>query len=223
MMKLLSVAALSFVAAADVPVFSSNDDYDEINLNIRLLQSNVTGAPVNVTAAPGEKLVYTVSGSMSSTYTTDKTATALCSDIEAPTAAALKASTSSDTATIDTCAAPAAASRARKLSTDVAIDQAYSLTFATATAASTATSTITGAGFAAAFATTLNAELAKGDSGLTATVSSFTAPTTAATTVTTAAPAATPAAPAPSPSSDASMVKANVALAAVAALFASLF
>jgi len=222
MMKLLSIAALSFVAAADVPVFSSNDDYDEINLNIRLLQKNGTeAAATNVTAAPGETMVYTVSGSMSSTYTTDLTVTALCSSVEAPTAAALKSATTSDTATIDTCAAPA--SRARKLSTDVAIDQAYSLTFATATAASTASSTISSPSFTSAFATILNAELATAGSGLTATVSSFTAPTTAATTVTTAAPAATPAAPAPSPSSDASMVKANVALAAVAALFASMF
>jgi len=220
-MKLLSIAALSFVAAADVPVFSSNDDYDEINLNIRLLQKgNDTVVPAsNMTTAPGETVVYTVSGSMSSTYTTDLTVTALCSSVEAPTAAALKSTTSADTATIDTCAAPA--SRARKLSTDVSIDQAYSLTFATSAAATSATSTISGPSFASSFAAILNTQLS--GTGLTATVSSFTAPTTSTATVTTAAPAATPAAPAPSPSSDASMVKANVALAAVAALFASMF
>merc|ERR1719335_1131778 len=42
--KFFAAAALAVVSvsAADVPVFSSNDDYDEINLNIRMLSGNAT-------------------------------------------------------------------------------------------------------------------------------------------------------------------------------------
>jgi len=205
-----------------VPVFSSNDDYDEINLNIRLLQGNVTEAPINGTGTAQ----YTVSGSVTSKYTTDKTVDGLCGDVAAPTCTALEGQTgaTAGSCSISSCAAPAAAaSRARKLqAAEVSIEQAYAIVFATAAAANTASATIADPAFASSFATALNAELTTAGTGLTATVEAVGAPTVGVTIVTTAAPAA-PAAPSPSPSSDASMVKANVALAAVAALFASMF
>merc|ERR1719181_2118849 len=123
MMKLLSFAAVAAatVSAAEVPVFSSNDDYDEINLNIRLLQTNVTEAPANVT------MTYTVTGELTSSYTTDKTVAGLCADVEGATASAMTATTGADSCTVTSCAAPA--SRARALKTDVSITQAYSLAF----------------------------------------------------------------------------------------------
>ena len=37
--KVFAAAAVAVASAADVPVFSSNDDYDEINLNIRMLSN----------------------------------------------------------------------------------------------------------------------------------------------------------------------------------------
>jgi len=220
MMKLLSFAALTYVAAAEVPVFSSNDDYDEINLNIRLLSQNVTGAPANVSAS------YVVSGSLTSSYVTEKTVDGLCGDVAAPTAAALESTTgaAAGSCTINSCAAPAAAaSRARKLqAASVSIEQAYAITFTTVEAANSAATVVNDEAFASTFATALNSELASAGTGLTATVDSATASVTVVVD-TTAAPAPAVAAPSPSPSSDATMVKANVALAAVAALFASMF
>lgn len=211
MMKIASVAALGFVAAADVPVFSSNDDYDEINLNIRLLASHNTSS-VNAT--------YKVTGSMDSTYSTADTATVLCSTVKAPTEAALMSSTSSSTSEITTCGAKA--SRRALTASDVAITQAYELGFTSATAASQATETINGAGFATTFQAALNQALTSAGSSLTATVSSVSGVDSTAAAATTEAPAAAPAAPAPaSSSSDASMVKATTAIAA--AVFASLF
>jgi hypothetical protein len=217
MMKLLSFAALTFVAAADVPVFSSNDDYDEINLNIRLLQANVTSAMANATNT------FTVSGSVTSTYSTTMTATALCDSVSAPTCAALTSSTAAGACAITACAPPA--SRARKLQTDVAIEQAYALTFTSQAAASTASETIASPAFATTFAAVLNQELAGGATGLTATVNSVSAPVVVSSgTATTALPAApAPAAAAPSPSSDANTVKANVVLAVASAVFVSVF
>lgn len=58
--KVFAAAALAVVSAADVPVFSSNDDYDEINLNIRML-SNHSSADV---ATPTQ-----VTGSVTTTAT----------------------------------------------------------------------------------------------------------------------------------------------------------
>ncbi len=92
-MKLLSVAALSFVAAADVPVFSSNDDYDEINLNIRLLQNNGT---VNVTT-------YAMSGEMTTKYTSAGDGKAVCAAVKGSTEKTLVSTLSSSSATVDSC------------------------------------------------------------------------------------------------------------------------
>jgi hypothetical protein len=215
MMKIATVAALSFVAAADVPVFSSNDDYDEINLNIRLLSVN------NGTANAS---THFVSGDMSSTYSTADTAKNLCSSVNGPTCTALGSSLSSGSCEISTCGAASRRARALQAS-DVAITQAYKLGFASEAAASTASSTIAGAGFAASFQSELNSALSAAGLSLTATVSSFSAPVVADTTGTPVAPAPAPGAaapsPSPSPSSDASMIKATTAIAA--AVFASLF
>ena len=94
MMKIASVAALGFVAAADVPVFSSNDDYDEINLNIRLLASH---------NASNANATFKVTGSLDSTYSTADPADALCTAVKAPTESALSASTGSATSEIKNC------------------------------------------------------------------------------------------------------------------------
>ena len=58
MFKLLAAAFLgaSSVLAADVPVFSANDDYDEVNLNIRLLAAH------NATADAPAGSTYKVTG-----------------------------------------------------------------------------------------------------------------------------------------------------------------
>ena len=211
MMKIASVAALGFVAAADVPVFSSNDDYDEINLNIRLLAAH-NASNVNAT--------FEVTGSVDSTYNTPDSASVLCTAVKAPTESALSSSTNAATSAITNC--DATSSRRALSASDVAITQAYKLGFTSADAAATATSTINGAGFAAAFQTALNTALTNAGSSLTASVSSVSGVDATAAAATTEAPAATPAAPAPaSSSSDASMVKATTAIAA--AVFASLF
>jgi len=220
MMKLLSIAALGFVAAADVPVFSSNDDYDEINLNIRLLQSANGTAKANVTE-------YVVSGDVTTTYTTALTYPALCADVAGPTCTALTGATSAGGCVINSCGdASARRARALQTATDKTIKQTYSLTFASSSEATAASTAIASPTFGASFATALNNAL---PAGLTASAPVFSAPTTVTTVggttaaPTTAAPAPAAAAPSPSPSSDASMLKANVALAAVAALFASMF
>merc|ERR1719380_119776 len=147
-MKIASVAALSVVAAADVPVFSSNDDYDAINLNIRLLAAH-NASNVNAT--------FEVTGSVDSTYNTPDSASVLCTAVKAPTESALSSSTNAATSAITNC--DATASRRALSASDVAITQAYKLGFTSADAAATATSTINGAGFAAAFQSALNTAL----------------------------------------------------------------
>ncbi len=93
MMKLLSFAALSYVAAADVPVFSSNDDYDEINLNIRLLQKNATA---NVTT-------YVMNGEMTTKYTSANDAKTVCAAVKGSTQKTLVSTLSASSATVNTC------------------------------------------------------------------------------------------------------------------------
>jgi len=219
MMKIASIAALGFVAAADVPVFSSNDDYDEINLNIRLLAAhNATGA---------QNATFKVTGSMSSKYTTLQVFTSLCMSVRAPTEAALMSSTGSSTSEITNCGVPGltpgiAASRRALAASEVAITQVYALGFTSAAAASTATELVNGAGFATTFQTALNTALTSAGVSLTASVDTFTGVAVVAAAATTEAPVAVaaPAAPAAT-TSDASMVKATTAIAA--AVFASLF
>jgi len=221
MMKLLSFAALSYVAAADVPVFSSNDDYDEINLNIRLLQNNAT---VNVTT-------YVMTGKMTTKYTSAQNAAAVCTAVKASTQKTLVATLKSSSATVNTC--DAAARRGRALQAgEVSIKQGYSAVFASEAGATAAKTTVESGSFAADFAAALTTQMATDGvtaaSAPTVTSASASAPVTQVNgeTVTAApvAPSPTPvAAPSPAPSSDASMLKANVALAAVAAVLASMF
>jgi hypothetical protein len=240
MFKLLSAAALMAVSAnaeAAMPVFSSNDDYDEINLNIRLLSGHGNHSHADMESS--NKTSFVVKGDLITTYPTELTIKALCSAVEGPTEVALKESLTADKAHIKYCddsdhEHEGHDHRRRQLSGSKSILQVYELSYDTQAAANTATATITSGTFAATFATSLNSALAAapGASGLTATVAAdaFKAPVIeemkGGKPVTTAAPpAATPAAPAPSPSSDASMVKTNVAvsMAGVAALVASLF
>jgi len=221
MMKLLSFAALSYVAAADVPVFSSNDDYDEINLNIRLLQKNATA---NVTT-------YVMNGEMTTKYTSANDAKTVCAAVKGSTQKTLVSTLSASSATVNTCGATTRRARALQAG-EVSIKQDYSAVFASEAGATAAKATVESGSFAADFAAALTTQMATDGvtaaSAPTVTSASASAPVTQVNgqTVTPApaAPApATPAAPSPAPSSDASMLKANVALAAVAAVFASMF
>jgi len=221
MMKLLSFAALSYVAAADVPVFSSNDDYDEINLNIRLLQNNAT---VNVTT-------YVMTGDLTTKYTTAENTAGLCAAVKVSTQKTLVTTLKSSSATIDTCDEVVRRGRALQAG-ESSIKQGYSAVFASEAGATAAKATVESGSFAADFAAALTTQMATDGvtaaSAPTVTSASASAPVTQVNgeTVTPAPVAAAPAAPAapsPAPSSDASMLKANVALAAVAAVFASMF
>jgi hypothetical protein len=220
MMKLLSFAALSYVAAADVPVFSSNDDYDEINLNIRLLQNNAT---VNVTT-------YVMTGDLTTKYTTAENTAGLCAAVKVSTQKTLVTTLKSSSATIDTCDEVVRRGRALQAG-ESSIKQGYSAVFASEAGAAAAKATVESGSFAADFAAALTTQMATDGvtaaSAPTVTSASASAPVTQVNgqTVTAApTPAPTPvAAPSPAASSDASMLKANVALAAVAAVFASMF
>jgi hypothetical protein len=220
MMKLLSFAALSYVAAADVPVFSSNDDYDEINLNIRLLQNNAT---VNVTT-------YVMTGDLTTKYTTAENTAGLCAAVKVSTQKTLVTTLKSSSATIDTCDEVVRRGRALQAG-ESSIKQGYSAVFASEAGATAAKATVESGSFAADFAAALTTQMATDGvtaaSAPTVTSASASAPVTQVNgqTVTAApTPAPTPvAAPSPAASSDASMLKANVALAAVAAVFASMF
>lgn len=230
-----SVAALVFgaasVLAADVPTFSANDDYDEINLNIRLLEAHKNKTtivkltvPIAV-SCPASFSSCTADYFGSSTTFTD----GCCANIK--TAASLD----DTTACAVTSVTESASRRGRQLQTTLNLDVAAELTF-TGTGASAAAQAFETAAaadsFTSAMTTAMTSVLTAIDSGLSATVS---APTVSVettggstTTTTTAAPDtttgtdATTAAPA-ADSSDASMMKANVALAAMAALIASIF
>jgi hypothetical protein len=220
MMKLLSFAALSYVAAADVPVFSSNDDYDEINLNIRLLQNNAT---VNVTT-------YVMTGDLTTKYTTAENTAGLCAAVKVSTQKTLVTTLKSSSATIDSCDEVVRRGRALQAG-ESSIKQGYSAVFASEAGATAAKATVESGSFAADFAAALTTQMATDGvtaaSAPTVTSASASAPVTQVNgqTVTAApTPAPTPvAAPSPAASSDASMLKANVALAAVAAVFASMF
>ena len=79
MMKAIASFALmmGMVSAAELPQFSATDDYDELNLNIRLLQSNATSNDTsNATAA-----AFITKFSATGTFTTPaKTVKALAAD-----------------------------------------------------------------------------------------------------------------------------------------------
>lgn len=226
-MKLIALMSLflGFVSAAQVPSFSANDDYDEVNLNIRMLQNTTA----RVTVSGVVTVTMTVpTGSTPESLNADTAFTgALCSSLIA--AGGLSAD---DECTIT--AVEAAERRARALQDSLDLSISYTLVISSAAAAD-AFSAAVASGSAAAFEAALTAALATalaaidtnyavsaitsaGASVVTTTAAPVDSAATTGTDATTAAAAASPA-----DSSDASMIKANVALAAVAALVASVF
>merc|ERR1719506_2448086 len=170
-------------------------------------------------------------GDLTTKYTSSETAAAVCTAVKASTEKTLATTLKSSSANVDSC--DAAARRARALQAgEVSIKRGYSAVFTSEAGATAAKATVESGSFAADFAAALTTQMATDGvtaaSAPTVTSASASAPVTQVNgqTVTTApaAPApAAPAAPSPAPSSDASMLKANVALAAVAAVFASMF
>jgi hypothetical protein len=135
--KLFAAAALAVVSAADVPLFSSNDDYDEINLNIRML-SNGTSAATPTTVAASVVL--------SADFPTGTTVPILAASdaFKTGAATALKATPQLSTATTVTVTAvtDASARRARALAASLIIAIAYDAVFPTSAAADTAVAAI---------------------------------------------------------------------------------
>jgi len=212
--KFLAAAALTVVSAADVPLFSSNDDYDEINLNIRMLSNHSApaGTPTNVT----------VSTAMTGTFPAGTTVAklgpggAMYTDFNAGFSSYMLTISSGASACVVTAVGAgrrqlSESEAKRRLTVTLPIVVTSALTYASATAAT--------AGAAAVNAATINTQtLANSFSGSLSgvTVSSATATATAPTTA--AAPAA---APSPSPSSNAAKVAVST-LAALSAFVASL-
>lgn len=125
----------SAVLASNVPVFSSNDDYDEINLNIRLLEAH---AKSNDTSTM-PKVVVTVTIPMTVTCATGTSCTAktfqdstsfttgVCDSVK--TAGGAAASTPCDVTVTES------ASRARQLTTTLSLSVSVALTVTAATLA----------------------------------------------------------------------------------------
>lgn len=227
-MRILAVLSLffGFAAAAQVPSFSANDDYDEINLNIRMLSNHTTPDEIVVE-------VVTVSGSFSASLTvpagTD--VAALNADTAIKAAICAQVLAAGGLAPTSTCEVTisAASRRGRALQDTLDVVITYTLSLAPSAASSFETLVASGSAttFESALTTGLTTALTAIDPAYAvasvtsagATVSTSSGTTTAATSTetTTAAPASSPS------SSNASMLKANVALAAVAALIASVF
>merc|ERR1719473_340676 len=170
-----------------------------------------------------------MSGEMTTKYTSAGDGKAVCAAVKGSTEKTLVSTLSSSSATVDSCAGVVRRARALQAG-EVSIKQGYTAVFASEAGATAAKATVESASFAADFAAALTTQMAT--DGVTAasapvvTSASASAPVTQVNgqTVTPAPAAPAPATPAaPAPSSDASMLKANVALAAVAAVFASMF
>jgi len=218
--KVFAAAALAVVSAADVPVFSSNDDYDEINLNIRMLSGNGT------TVASTHELP--VNMSMAVTMATDPATTTTFTD---GTKAAIKSA-----ANANTIAATFTSSTRRRLSEDRRLTTAYTvaivaqLGFTSLSDANAASTTVQSSAFLTNVANGVNTAMS-GVAGFTAIsassisgVSAGTVVNCATSTCTSNTPAAGAAAasPSPSPSSNAAKVAVST-LAAFAAFMASMF
>jgi len=236
MFKLLAAAFLgaSSVLASNVPVFSANDDYDEVNLNIRLLAAH------NVT---DPKKAYKVQGSFKASFTfpegttaaTLNEDTAFKSGLETAISGAIDGVDASMTKVdkIEDASAARQLEEARRLATvTLVLKVLYTITFATADAATAAAALIdTSASSSFMSALTTGLAVAATAAGATFDATSLTAeaPTVvtpapeAGSSAATEAPAAAAPAPAAASSSDATMLKANMAVAAVAALVASIF
>ena len=219
--KLFAASALAVVSAADVPVFSSNDDYDEINLNIRMLSGNTT-------ATASDDVTINHSVSFTGTFPAGTTYSTLdgSAEFKAGAASAIKASvTPAPKSVTVTAVTDGSSRRARQLSVSLTPAVAYNMVVSAANAAAAktfVTSTSTGAGsFAAALTAGVTSALsAAGYTG--ATITGVTAATTATETAATPSPAApAAAAPSPSPSSNAAKVAVST-VAAFAAFMASM-
>lgn len=206
--KVFAAAAVAVVSAADVPVFSSNDDYDEINLNIRMLQnttSSGTTAPVATSISGGCTLTQTGANTCDAAYTATHEAA-----VNAVVASQYSASVS-DSTTTATCGRRLSAAGRRLTWTDSTTPYAqaysYTVTFASAAAAQAAV-----AGYSA---TSMDSALAAATlPAATVTGAVSTAPGVVST-------GGTPASPSPSPSSNAAKVAVST-LAAFSAFMASM-
>merc|ERR1719263_626432 len=169
-----------------------------------------------------------MNGEMTTKYTSANDAKTVCAAVKGSTQKTLVSTLSASSATVNTCGATTRRARALQAG-EVSIKQDYSAVFASEAGATAAKATVESGSFAADFAAALTTQMATDGvteaSAPTVTSASASAPVTQVNgqTVTTAPAAPAPAAPAPAPSSDASMLKANVALAAVTAVFASMF
>merc|ERR1719506_2990672 len=162
-------------------------------------------------------------GDLTTKYTSSSTAAEVCTAVKASTEKTLVTTLKSSSANVDSC--DAAARRARALQAgEVSIKQDYSAVFASEAGATAAKATVESGSFAADFAAALTTQMATDGvteaSAPTVTSASASAPVTQVNGQTVTPAPAAPAAPSPAPSSDSSMLKANVALAAVAAVFA---
>jgi len=226
--SLIAVAlAASTAVASNVPVFSASDDYDEVNLNIRLLaKHNATddgkATPTKVIASVTAE--FTVpEGATPESLNAD---TAFKSAVGSAIATALEVKSSDVTVT----KISAARLRGRALQTTLSLKIDFEVLVASASAASAMADSLasgSAAAFEAALTTALTTELAAlgADYAVSAVASGGATTEPASKDAATDAPvAAAPAAAAPAASSsDATMLKTNMAVAAVAALAASIF
>jgi hypothetical protein len=228
--KIFAAAALAVVSAADVPLFSSNDDYDEINLNIRMLSNGTSAAAVETTIAAAVKVEAAFPQITIGGQTVNPTA-ALLNDLasfKAGCKAALETTTALTGSTVTVTGVTDAARRARAralTTTQLSLNIAYNAVFATAALADTAVAAIAeGSNGATTFASDLGSGLktnlvSQGFMTQAQADAITFAVTSKGGSVQTGGAAA--AAPSPSPSSNAAKVAVST-LAAFAAFMASM-
>ena len=216
--KLFAAAALAVVSAADVPVFSSNDDYDEINLNIRMLSGNTTTKATTGDQVISHSFSFTGSFADGETYDSLNSNQAFKNGCENGLKGAI-----SDAKSVEVTGVSDGTSsrRARQLAVTLTPAIAYDVTVSAANV-DAVKALVTSGGSSGTFATSLATSLtvALATAGYSVTISSITPATTATTAPAPAAPAAA-AAPSPSPSSNAAKVAVST-VAAFAAFMASM-
>lgn len=241
MMKLFALSA-AFVAGAnavELPSFTNNDDYDEMNLNIRLLsKSNASLATVvNKTSADVATVEVTTKLSMTTASTAKEIGDAACTEASCSTDAAKKcmnvAATSSLSMACDNGELVSfvdSARRARALS--AAVEKSFDWThkfYVPKSAAAGLETTLKSDNLVASLKTQVAAKLSS--AGISAVVGNMTLGAAKVTGLgpaaggdagaTTAAPPAA-ATPAASSSSDAVMMKVNLGIFAAVAMFFSM-
>lgn len=217
--KLFAAAALAVVSAADVPVFSSNDDYDEINLNIRMLSGNTTASSDGGDQVISHVVTVTMSVPDGEDIASLNSNTAFKGGCENGLKSSIPdAKSVSVTGITD----GSSSRRARQLAVTLTPAIAYDVTVSAANA-DAVKSLVTSGGSSGTFATSLATSLAVAlaTAGYTgATITGISPATTATTAAAPPAPAAA-AAPSPSPSSNAAKVAVST-VAAFAAFMASM-